>query len=211
MPLDCWNAKVSDCSFSTTAANVNPGEQRALNIVAAVGLGVGGVFGMAGTLVETAPLRQALWAIDGVGLVVASALLTVKYFKEGNDWVAAGFLVFAIGESLLLSGTAAGLSGSVPSFGGGVVLWAAALLLTSIPRQFAGWVRVVGVLAATLFAIVAGRIFRGGAIAPHLGPPAVFRLSVSRRHLCRLDLGPCWRTVFVNRRGKCGPNPSPAR
>ena len=34
--------------------------------------------------------------------------------------MAAGFLVFALGESLLVSGTAAGLEASVPSFGGGV-------------------------------------------------------------------------------------------
>ena len=135
-------------------------------MVAAVGLGIGAVFGMAGTLVSHASLRQAFWAIDGIGLIVASALLTVKFLKKGNDCVAAGFLVFAIGESLLVSGTAAGLAGSVPSFGGGVALWAAALLLISIPREFAVWVRVVGVVAAMLFAVVAGRIFWGEQLLP---------------------------------------------
>jgi hypothetical protein len=142
--------------------------------VAAIGLGIGAVFGLAGTFVSQASLRQAFWAIDGIGLIVAAALLTLKYSKKGSDCVAAGFLVFAIGESLLVSGTAAGLAGSVPSFGGGVGLWAAGLLLTSIPREFATWVRVVGTLAALLFAVVSGRIFWGEQLLPTATPLPFF-------------------------------------
>ena len=149
---------------------MNPASQRSRDITAAVGLGIGAVFGLAGTLVSQAPLRQAFWAIDGVALVVASALLTVKYLRKGNDCVAAGFLVFAIGESLLVSGTAAGLAGSVPSFAGGVALWAAALLLTSVPREFASWVRAVGVCASILFVIVAARIFWVSSCCPRRRP-----------------------------------------
>ena len=52
-----------------------------LDIVAAVGLAIGAVFGLAGTFVGQAALRQACWAIDGVGLVLATALLTMKYFR----------------------------------------------------------------------------------------------------------------------------------
>jgi hypothetical protein len=135
--------------------------RRSLDLVAAIGLGVGAVFGLAGTLVASAPVRQTFWGIDGVGLIVATALLTMRFLRSGDDCVAAGFLVFAIGESLLVSGTAAGLEGSVPSFAGGVALWAAALLLISVPTAFAMWVRLVGVLAAALFAVVAVRIFWG--------------------------------------------------
>jgi hypothetical protein len=147
---------------------------RRLDLIAATGLGIGAVFGMAGTLVSQAPLRQMLWAIDGVGLIVASALLTVRFVRTGDDCVAAGFLVFALGESLLLSGTAAGLAGSIPSFGGGVALWAAALLLISIPAVFATWVRVVGVLAAGLFVSVAMRIFSGEQLLPTSSPMPFF-------------------------------------
>lgn len=151
-----------------------PTNQRALDIVAAIGLALGAVFGLAGTLVESAPIRQAFWAIDGVGLVVASALLTVRFLRRGSDCVAAGFLVFGIAESLVYSGTAAGLQASVPSFGAGVALWAAALVLTSIPREFAAWVRVVGVLAAMLFAVVAARIFWGEQLLPTSTPLPFF-------------------------------------
>ena len=149
---------------------MNKDGSRVLDTVAAAGLALGAVLGIAGTLVESGHLRQAFWAIDGIGIVVATALLTVKFLKKGNDCVAAGFLVFVVGESLLLSGTAAGLVGSVPSFGAGVALWATALLMTSIPRVFHTWIRCVGSVAALLFAITAARIFWGEQLLPTAAP-----------------------------------------
>ncbi len=86
---------------------MDPRGGRKLNIVAAAGLAVGSVFGLAGTLVTDPHLQAALWAIDSVGLVMATTLLTVKFLRKGCDVIAAGFLVFAIGESVILSGTAA--------------------------------------------------------------------------------------------------------
>lgn len=50
-----------------------------LDTVAAIGLAIGGAFGLAGTFVASAPLRETLWTIDGAALVVATALLTMKY------------------------------------------------------------------------------------------------------------------------------------
>ena len=142
--------------------------------LAAIGLAVGGAFGMAGTFVSQPSLRQALWGIDGIALIVATALLTIKFARQGRDVVAAGFLVFAIGEGLIVSGAAMTLEASIPSFGAGVGLWAAALLLTSVPREFALWVRAAGTLAATLFAVVAARIFWGEAILPTTAPLPFF-------------------------------------
>ena len=147
---------------------------RKLNIVAAVGLGFGAVFGLAGTVVTQPYLQATLWAIDSVGLVIAAALLTVKFLRKGCDCVAAGFLVFAIGESVMLSGTAAGLVGSVPAFAAGTALWAAALLLISIPKEFAGWVRLVGIATAILFAINAARIYLGEQLLPNSSPLPFF-------------------------------------
>jgi len=46
-----------------------------LNTVAAIGLAVGGALGLAGTFVSSDALRETLWMIDGVGIVVAAALL----------------------------------------------------------------------------------------------------------------------------------------
>ena len=89
------------------------------NVAAAIGLALGGVFGMLGTMVAERNLQAAFWAVDGLGLVVATALLALRFFRTGNDVVAAGFLVFTIGESVMLAGTAESLAGSVPSFAAG--------------------------------------------------------------------------------------------
>jgi hypothetical protein len=145
---------------------LTPTDHRRLNIVAAMGLAVGAALGMAGTVVTQANLQNTCWAIDSVGLVMATALLAVKYLRKGNDFVAAGFLVFAIGESVLLSGTAAGLAGSVPAFAAGTALWATALLLISV--------RVVGIVTSVLFAVTALRIFWGEDLLPISSPLPFF-------------------------------------
>jgi hypothetical protein len=145
-----------------------------LNIVASVGLALGAVFGMAGTMVAQPNLRNISWGIDSAGLVMASSLLTLKFFRKGNDIVGAGFLVFAIGEGVMLSGTAAGLAGSIPAFAAGTSLWATALLLVSIPKEFAIWVRLAGIASSILFAIVALRIFWGEPLSPIASPLPYF-------------------------------------
>ncbi len=145
-----------------------------LDVVAAIGLALGGVFGLAGTVVADPSLRAAFWAIDSAGLVVATSLLALRFFRGGNDCVAAGFLVFAIGEGLILSGTALPLEGSVPSFGAGAVLWSAALLMTSIPKEFASWVRLAGIIGSILFAVTGARIFWGEQLLPTASPLPFF-------------------------------------
>ena len=145
-----------------------------LNRIAAAGLLVGAAFGLAGTLVTSPELQASLWAIDSVGLVVATSLLTLKYLRAGSELVAAGFLVFAIGEVVLLSGTAAGPKGSVPAFAAGIALWAAARAPISAPRQGRGWLRLLGGVAACLFAITAGRIYAGEVLLPTSTPLPFF-------------------------------------
>jgi hypothetical protein len=66
--------------------------------------------------------------------------------------------------------TAAGLADSVPAFAAGTALWALALLLIGIPRQFAPAVRLLGLVSAILFAIVAARIFGGEQLLPTASP-----------------------------------------
>jgi hypothetical protein len=148
--------------------------QRALDRIAALGLLLGAALGLAGTFVGSPTVQASLWAIDSVGLVIATSLLTLKYYRAGADIVAGGFLVFAIGEGVLLSGTAAGPSGSVPSFAAGIAMWSAALALVSGPRVLPSWLRVLGVVAACLFAVTAGRIYAGEALLPTSSPLPFF-------------------------------------
>jgi hypothetical protein len=145
-----------------------------LNVAAAAGLALGAVLGMAGTFVTQASLRNILWGIDALGLVMAAALLSLKFFRKQNDFAAAGFLVFAVGEAVVLSGTPMSLEGSVPAFGAGTALWATALLLVSLPREFPNWVRYAGVLSALLFFSVAARIFWGEPLTPIARPLPFF-------------------------------------
>jgi hypothetical protein len=143
---------------------------RRLDIIASIGLAIGGVFGIAGTVAPQAALRQELWLIDGVALVIATALLTVKFLREGRDGVAAGFLVFVAGQTLILAGNAAGLEGSLPSYGSGVALWSASLVMTSAPPLFPFWARLAGAVAAALFAVTALFIAWGEPLLPTAAP-----------------------------------------
>jgi len=145
--------------------------QSKINVIAAVGLALGGTLGMAGAVATQQNVQAILWAIDGAGLVMASSLLAMKYFRTGNDVVAGGFLVFAIGEGLiLLSAPAAGLTGSITAFAGGTALWGTALLLVSIPKLFAVPIRILGIVSAGLFILTSARIFWGEQLLPTSAP-----------------------------------------
>jgi hypothetical protein len=141
-----------------------------LRVIASIGLIVGALLGMAGTFAPSVSLRGLAWGIDGVAIIVASALLTIYYFRGGQDFIAAGFIVLAIGESLVLSGAAMSLEAGVPMFGSGVGLWAASLLLISAPPVFPVAVRALGLIASLLFTIVALQIFGGKALTAVTAP-----------------------------------------
>lgn len=145
-------------------------DDRRLRILASVGLAVGGVFGLAGTFASSASLRGLAWGIDGLGLIMASALLTLNFYREGEDLVASGFLVFTVGQGVILSTAAADLTASVPFFGAGTGMWAVALALISIPRTFPLIVRLLGLGTSLLFAVTAGQIFGGVQILPTSSP-----------------------------------------
>jgi hypothetical protein len=140
--------------------------QKPLRVVVLLGLVLGAVLGMAGTLVSSALLRSQLWAIDGTALVVSTVVLALYFFRQGCDGVAAGFLVYAIGEAVMLGGTASSLAASVPAFAAGAALWTAGLALTSWPPVMPIWSRATGAVAAILFAFTSLRIFAGALLTP---------------------------------------------
>ncbi len=144
-----------------------------LRLTAAIGLVIGAALGLAGTFAPTASLRGLAWGVDGTALVVASALLTVRYFRRGNDLAAAGFLVFVAAETLIVSGSAMDLAASAPLFAAGVALWAASLVLVGLSRVMPLWVNLAGYAGALLFAVVALQSFSGQALTP-LSEPLPF-------------------------------------
>jgi hypothetical protein len=146
---------------------------RGRRIVASGGLVIGALLGLAGTFVPSASLRGVLWGLDGIALIVATALLTLHHFRRGHDTIAAGFLVFVVGETLVVAGSAMDLAASGPLFAAGSGLWAASLALVSAPRRMPGWVRGVGAIAALLLAVVALQAFAGRPLTP-LSQPLPF-------------------------------------
>ena len=147
---------------------------RNLRILAVAGLIAGGVLGMAGSMVTASNVRAVCWAIDGVGVIIATAILAVAFARSGRMEVAAGFLIYTIGEAVMLGGTATSLEASVPAFAAGTALWSAGLALTCVPRVFAIWTRLVGLVSAVLFGIVSITIFRGVPLTPIARPLPFF-------------------------------------
>ena len=136
-------------------------KEKLTEIIASIGLFIGGIFGMAGSFAPSDSLRSLLWGLDGIGLIVAGALLFVYYFRKGYDAAAAGFLIFTIGEGLILSSSAINLDANVSSFGAGAALWGASLSLISFQKVFPILVRCIGFIASILFAVVSIQIFLG--------------------------------------------------
>jgi len=132
--------------------------------IAAVGLFTGGLFGMVGSLVSSESFRRLAWGLDGVALILATTLLTVYYFRKGYDTLAAGFLIFAIGEGLILSGNVADLNENVSSFCAGTSLWAASLALISFQNVFPKLMRFTGFFSAVLFTVVSVQTLSGSAV-----------------------------------------------
>lgn len=135
-------------------------------LLAPGGLVIGAVLGMAGTFVPSVSLRGLLWGLDGIALIAATALLTIHHLRRGHEVVAAGFLVFLAGETLIVSTAAMDIATSGPVFAAGVGLWAASLALVSAPNVMPSWSRVVAGVAALLLSTVAVQIFMGRALTP---------------------------------------------
>lgn len=140
--------------------------QKPLKLAAIIGIALGGALGMLGTMVSAQNVRAIAWAVDGTALIVATSILALYFFRKGCDGIAAGFLVYAMGEAVMLGGTAGTLEASVPSFAAGTALWSAGLLLTIVPNELVFWTRISGLIAAVLFAITSARIFWGEQILP---------------------------------------------
>ena len=108
---------------------------RELRVLAVIGLVLGATLGMAGSMVAASNVRAVCWAIDAAGVIVATVILALSYLRAAKMEVAAGFLIYAIGEAIMLTGTSMSLEASVPAFAAGTALWSLGLILISVPRE----------------------------------------------------------------------------
>jgi hypothetical protein len=111
-------------------------KEKPIVITSAMGLLVGCILGITGSVVPSATLRSLAWAIDSGGLILAGALLTMYYFRKGYDVMAAGFLIFAIAESIVFSSSTTNLDDNISSFGAGIFLWQYQLQSLVFKRHF---------------------------------------------------------------------------
>lgn len=139
---------------------------------------LGALLGLAGSFAPSASLRGIAWGLDGTLLVVAGAVLAVHCLRRNLDHVAAGFLVFIAGQTLVVSGSAMSLESSSPLFAAGAALWAAALLMISAPKVMPILARATGTLAALLFATTSLQIFAGRPLTPLSAPLPFFAYPV---------------------------------
>jgi hypothetical protein len=141
-----------------------------LRVVAATGLVIGAVLGVAGSFAPSDGMRGLAWGIDGTAIVVACALLTVHHLRRGDEQLAAGFLVFFAGETLIVATSALPLAAATPAFAAGAGLWAAGLAVVSASPTVPSLVRLTGGVAAALFAATAARMFGGAGLTPLSAP-----------------------------------------
>lgn len=142
--------------------------------LAPVCLVIGAVLGLGGSFAPSDSLRALAWGIDGIALVIASALLAVYFLRRGQETAAAGFLVFIAGQTLVVSGSALSLEASGAVFGAGAGLWAAALLIISATNVMPKLVRMIGCVAALLLVATAMQIFAGRSLTPLSRPLPFF-------------------------------------
>jgi len=142
--------------------------------VASTALVVGALLGMAGSFAPSAELRGLFWGVDGTSLVVGTALLAVHHSRRGNDLLAAAFLVYMVGETLMVLGASMELTASAPLLAAGTALWSASLALASASDLMPRFVRVTGAVGSLLFGITALQNFGGGHLTPLSRPLPFF-------------------------------------
>ncbi|HET9824857.1 MAG TPA: hypothetical protein VFP87_05955 [Chitinophagaceae bacterium] len=136
-------------------------KERTIVIISITGLLAGCLLGMAGSVIPSVTFRSLAWATGSVGLILAGALLAVFYFRKGYDALAAGFLIYVLAEAIVFSSCATNVDNNIPSFGAGTFLWALSIGFLSFQKVFPLLVRLTGIIAATLFAVVSVLIFTG--------------------------------------------------
>jgi hypothetical protein len=147
--------------------------------IIAGGLLVGVVLGMAGNIPAEDWLRNLLFAVSSIGLMVAGVLIVLREARRGADLVAAGFAIFAVAEIIIWVGGGTTGPASEAPFAAATLFYVPALLLISVPPRFVLWARVAGALAALPFGIHATVYLLGGNPAEILQIAGYLLLSVA--------------------------------
>ena len=149
-------------------------KEKKIVTIAATGLLTGCVLGMAGSIIPGDTFRNLAWAAGSAGIILASVLLSVFYFRRSYDTLAAGFIILAIGEAVVFSSCATNLDENFSSFGAGSLLWALAIAVLSLQKFFPLLIRLTGMIGAILFAVASILILTGEHVNPLTKPLPYF-------------------------------------
>jgi len=149
-------------------------KEKKIVTIAATGLLTGCVLGMAGSIIPGDTFRNLAWAGGSAGIILASVLLSVFYFRRSYDTLAAGFIILAIGEAVVFSSCATNLDENFSSFGAGSLLWALAIAVLSLQKFFPLLIRLTGMIGAILFAVASILILTGEHVNPLTKPLPYF-------------------------------------
>ena len=160
-------------------------------MIAAVGLVAGSVLGLVGSFVPTDSMRGLAWGLDGTFLVVAVAALTVLALRAGEDLSACGFLVFTVGQGLVLASVPMSLADGSALMVTGAVLWAGGLAIVSLGRGMPMFVRATGLIACAMFLVFAVQGLTGSQVDALSKPLPFFAYPF----LALTLFGWAWRTL----------------
>ena len=135
--------------------------EKSIVTISAAGLLLGCVSGIAGSVVPSATFRSLAWALDSGALILAGALLAMYYLRKGYVIMAAGYLIFLIGETVVFSCCATNLDDNISAFGTGTFLWATSISILSTQKIFPLFIRCTGMTSAALFFVVSLLIITG--------------------------------------------------
>jgi hypothetical protein len=156
-------------SRATARASAEPLVFEGTRAIIVGGLVVGAVLGFGGNFIEQDDIQSVSYGLSALGLILSSVLLAVEHVSIGHRLAAAGFALLALGETRVLNPT--GVPGGEASFAAGVFLYAPGLLLIALSGWAPRWVRLVGALAAVLFA-AHSLVYLGGGAIDSTGPLA---------------------------------------
>lgn len=148
--------------------------EKIIRTSAAIGLIIGGIFGLAGSFAPNDTLRLLAWNIDGIGLTLACSLLTFYYYRKGNPILAVGFLLFALGECFILASNSIHIEEHGLRFAIGASLWSVSTAMISSQKTFSFLLRITGMIVTILFTITAILIFIKHPVHPLTRPLPFF-------------------------------------
>lgn len=151
---------------ATKATDTAPGTWTPEITIVVVGLTIGWTLGIAGGVVQEGSGRYALWGISSIGILIAAALLTIRY-AASNVMFSAGLALLLVGEAVIHTQGTAG----VDAFASATFAYAPGLLLVALSGWGPRWTRITALAAAAVFAVHAARYLSGSDAGPdHMIP-----------------------------------------